>query len=127
MLCILACGPTVSVLAMDAETGSDVDERFAVCAARLPGDEMVDVEVKEGKIVALRPAGTSELCASSASVDAGGQWLAPAFIDSHVHLVFYDVAEELVSMIVAQRAFEMTSKVVETADETLQMVNNLKR
>ncbi len=38
-----------------------------------------------------------------------------------------DVAEELVSMIVAQRAFEMTSKVVETADETLQIVNNLKR
>lgn len=38
-----------------------------------------------------------------------------------------DVAEELVNMIMAQRAFEMTSKVVETADETMQMVNNLKR
>jgi flagellar basal-body rod protein FlgG len=38
-----------------------------------------------------------------------------------------DVAEELVNMIMAQRAFEMTSKVVETADETMKMVNNLKR
>jgi flagellar basal-body rod protein FlgG len=38
-----------------------------------------------------------------------------------------DVAVELVSMIVAQRAFEMAAKVVETADETLQIVNNLKR
>lgn len=38
-----------------------------------------------------------------------------------------DVAEELVDMIVAQRAFELTSKVVQTADETLQVTNNLKR
>ncbi len=38
-----------------------------------------------------------------------------------------DVAEELVSMIVAQRSFELTSKVVEAADETMQTVNNLKR
>jgi flagellar basal-body rod protein FlgG len=38
-----------------------------------------------------------------------------------------DVADELVDMIVAQRAFELTSKVVQTADETLQVVTNLKR
>jgi flagellar basal-body rod protein FlgG len=38
-----------------------------------------------------------------------------------------DVAEELVSMIVAQRAFELTSKVVQAADETLQTANNIKR
>jgi len=38
-----------------------------------------------------------------------------------------DVAEELVSMIVAQRSFELTSKVVETADESMQIINNLKR
>ena len=38
-----------------------------------------------------------------------------------------DVAEELVNMIVAQRAFELTSKVVQAADETLQVANNIKR
>jgi flagellar basal-body rod protein FlgG len=38
-----------------------------------------------------------------------------------------DVAEELINMIVAQRSFELTSKVVETADQTMQVVNNLKR
>jgi flagellar basal-body rod protein FlgG len=38
-----------------------------------------------------------------------------------------DVAEELVDMIVAQRAYELTSKVVQSADETLQVVTNLKR
>jgi len=38
-----------------------------------------------------------------------------------------DVAEELVNMITAQRAFELTSKAVEAADQTMQIVNNLKR
>ncbi len=38
-----------------------------------------------------------------------------------------DVAEELVDMIVAQRAYELTSKVVQSADEALQIVTNLKR
>ncbi len=38
-----------------------------------------------------------------------------------------DVAEELINMIVAQRSFELTSKVVETSDQMLQTVTNLKR
>lgn len=38
-----------------------------------------------------------------------------------------DVAEELIAMIMAQRSFEITSKAVESADETLQVVNQLKR
>jgi len=38
-----------------------------------------------------------------------------------------DVAEELVNMIIAQRAFELTSKVIQAGDETMQTVVNLKR
>ncbi len=38
-----------------------------------------------------------------------------------------DVAEELINMIVAQRSFELTSKVVETSDQMLSTVNQLKR
>lgn len=38
-----------------------------------------------------------------------------------------DVAEELVSMITAQRAFELTSKAVESADQAMQIINNMKR
>lgn len=38
-----------------------------------------------------------------------------------------DVAEELVQMILTQRAYELNSKVVQAADETLQVAVNLRR
>lgn len=38
-----------------------------------------------------------------------------------------DIAEELVNMIMAQRSFEVTSKAVEAADETMKIVNQMKR
>jgi flagellar basal-body rod protein FlgG len=38
-----------------------------------------------------------------------------------------DIAEELISMIVAQRSFELSSKVVETSDQMLQTVSSMKR
>ena len=37
------------------------------------------------------------------------------------------VVDEMVSMIAAQRAYETNSKVIQTADDMLQMANNLKR
>ncbi len=38
-----------------------------------------------------------------------------------------DVVEEMVSMIMAQRAYEINSKAIQTADNMLQIANNLKR
>lgn len=38
-----------------------------------------------------------------------------------------DVVEEMINLIVAQRAYEINSKVVKTADELLAMINNIKR
>lgn len=38
-----------------------------------------------------------------------------------------DVVEEMVNMIVAQRAYEINSKSIQTTDEMLQMANNLRR
>jgi flagellar basal-body rod protein FlgG len=37
------------------------------------------------------------------------------------------VVDEMVSMITAQRAYEVNSKSIQTADEMLQMANNIKR
>ncbi|RLB11717.1 MAG: flagellar basal body rod protein FlgG, partial [Deltaproteobacteria bacterium] len=35
--------------------------------------------------------------------------------------------EEMVNMIIAQRAYEINAKAIQTADEMLQMANNIKR
>jgi flagellar basal-body rod protein FlgG len=37
------------------------------------------------------------------------------------------VVDEMVNMITAQRAYEINSKVIQTADDMLQLANNLKR
>ena len=38
-----------------------------------------------------------------------------------------NVVEEMVNMIVTQRAYEITSKTVQASDEMLQTTNNMKR
>jgi len=38
-----------------------------------------------------------------------------------------NVVEEMVNMIISQRAYEISSKAVQTSDEMLQIVNNLRR
>jgi len=38
-----------------------------------------------------------------------------------------NVVDEMVQMIVGQRAYEINSKAIQTADNMLAMVNNLKR
>jgi flagellar basal-body rod protein FlgG len=38
-----------------------------------------------------------------------------------------NVVEEMVNMIISQRAYEMNSKAIQTADEMIQTVNNLRR
>ncbi len=38
-----------------------------------------------------------------------------------------DVVQEMINMIVAQRAYEINSKAVKTADEMLAVANNLRR
>lgn len=38
-----------------------------------------------------------------------------------------DVVEEMVSMIIAQRAYEINSKAIQTADNMMQIANNIKR
>ena len=37
------------------------------------------------------------------------------------------IADEMVNLIVAQRAYKMTSKIITTSDEMLQQANQLKR
>ena len=62
---------------------------FVFRGGRLPGGRAADVEVRSGKIVAV---GTIE--SDAPDVDIAGKTLAPAFIDSHVHLAYLPASAE---------------------------------
>lgn len=66
---------------------------FVLRGGYVVGTGVADVEIDDGRIVAVGvvPAGRGE------DVDVGGRWIAPAAIDSHVHLAYLPVADELAS------------------------------
>lgn len=56
--------------------------------------QVASLLVRDGLIVALGE--DAEASAGEATrVDLGGRYLAPAFIDSHVHVIYWDIAERL--------------------------------
>jgi len=48
-------------------------------------------------------------------------------LQGYLEMSNVDVVEEMINMIMAQRAYEIGTKVIQTGDDMLQMVNNLKR
>jgi len=48
-------------------------------------------------------------------------------VQGYLEVSNVDVVEEMVSMIMAQRAYEINSKAIKTADDMMSIVNNLKR
>jgi flagellar basal-body rod protein FlgG len=48
-------------------------------------------------------------------------------VQGFIEMSNVDVVEEMVAMIMAQRAYEINSKAIQTADSMLQIANNLKR
>jgi flagellar basal-body rod protein FlgG len=50
-----------------------------------------------------------------------------ALQQGYLELSNVKVVEEMVNMILAQRAYEVNSKAVQSADEMMQMSNNLRR
>lgn len=78
----------------------------------------------------LRPIGNNmftETTASGASTERSVQDGGASVMQGYREGSNVDVATELVSMIVAQRAYELNSKVVQAADEALGVAANLKR
>jgi len=69
------------------------------------------------------------------TTDASGEAVAGApgsngmgtIAQGYLEMSNVDVVEEMVSMIMAQRAYEITSKAIQTADNMLQIANNIKR
>ncbi|MFO0745782.1 MAG: amidohydrolase family protein [Myxococcota bacterium] len=62
--------------------------------AKLDGT-VASVLVKDGVIAAIGKAADAAKKHGTPARDVSGKWLAPAFIDSHVHLVYWDVSAEL--------------------------------
>jgi len=82
------------------------------------------------------PAGLSSLGHNLYSTsDASGEAISAApgsegmgtILQGFIEKSNVDVVEEMVSMISAQRAYEINSKAIQTADDMLQTANNLKR
>lgn len=61
-------------------------------ATRLPQGDVVDLRFDGATIGAVLPAGEGP---REGGVAAGGRFVVPAFVDSHVHLAYLPVAEEL--------------------------------
>jgi imidazolonepropionase-like amidohydrolase len=62
--------------------------------ASVVGLGRADVEVRAGRIAAI---GAGLVAAGAVRVDVSGRFLAPAFIDSHVHLAYLPRADEMAS------------------------------
>ena len=69
-----------------------------------------------------KTAASGEPIIATAGLDGLGE-LAQGFLESSN----VDVVEEMVNMIQAQRAYEINSKTIKTADDMMGLVNNLKR
>ena len=69
------------------------------------------------------------------STDASGEAIAGTpgsdgmgtIVQGYVEISNVDVVEEMVAMIMAQRAYEINSKAIKTADDMLSIVNNIMR
>jgi flagellar basal-body rod protein FlgG len=79
----------------------------------------------------MRPIGQNLFVATEASGDeiAGvpGEEGIGLISQGFLEMSNVNVVEEMVKMIISQRAYEMNSKAIQTADEMIQTVNNLRR
>jgi flagellar basal-body rod protein FlgG len=76
----------------------------------------------KGQTLYSQTAASGEPVVSNPGADGSGQVLSGYLEMSNVRIV-----EEMVNMIVAQRAYDINSKAVQASDEMLQTANNLKR
>lgn len=86
LLLLAGCGaPAAPVVLPDPPS-----THFGLLGGNVVGIGSVDVEIEDGRIARL-----GELPNDVDRLDVAGSWIVPAFIDSHVHLAYWRVAEEL--------------------------------
>ncbi len=93
---ILGCAACVLQAGIVPETVVPHEGRLLVRGATLAGTaDAVDVLVVDGRIADVADAGTIAQRKGDDVVAAEGRWIAPAFIDSHVHLEYDPRPSEL--------------------------------
>jgi len=131
-------GYFLQVEGADAEIGSEikeitVDENGTLMVRR--NDDTLD-EIGTVDVVRFsNPAGLESVgrnlykttSASGEAVEAEEPGMNGLVMQGFLEASNVQVVEEMVKLIVAQRAYEINSKSVQTADEMLQMANNLRR
>lgn len=110
-------------------------QRERVALTQTAGGQNYDQKV--GLVQFNNPAGLSNIGgnlyqATVASGEALEETTTPGMVLSKVHQKYLEmsnvqVADEMVNMIVAQRAYEMNSKAIQASDQMLEQANNLRR
>ncbi len=104
---------------------------------RNPDETITDLQIQVGVVQFNNPSGLEKLSGSlMAQSDASGEARLEAedteLKTSKVHSGYLEASnvqtvDEMVNLIVAQRAYEMNSKIINASDEMLQQANNLRR
>ncbi|MEO0602196.1 MAG: flagellar basal-body rod protein FlgG [Myxococcota bacterium] len=120
-----------SIVVPEGSTEFQVDVDGTV-RVRLEGDDRPTVvgQLELAKFVnpaGLKALGSNNFMATAQSGDAMADDGATEIRQGYLETSNVDVAEELIQLVTAQRAFELNSKVIQAADEALQVANNLKR
>lgn len=135
---VTSSGYILQIEGGDAELGSEineitVDETGMVMIRRRDGmlDELGTVDL----VRFVNPAGLESVgdnlfsitTASGEPIEAEEPGINGTIMQSFLEASNVQVVEEMIKLITAQRAYEINSKSVQTADEMLQIANNLRR
>ena len=75
----------------------------------------------------LNRVGTNLYLASQEMMDQSAQAENTTLVVQSLEASNVQTVEEIIGMIIAQRAYEANSKVIQTSDEMLQLANNIRR
>lgn len=106
----------VSVLVSGSDEPQDIGQFELVRFANPAGLQAI------GRNLYLRTAASGDPLAGNPGQDGLG-----GLNQGYLEMSNVEVVEEMVKMIVAQRAFEISSKAVQTSDQMAELANNLKR
>jgi len=67
-------------------------DHFALVGGKIVGGPTADLEIRDGLIVAV-----GDVDPDAERVDVSGRWIAPAFIDSHVHLAYLPAVDQMIA------------------------------